>query len=219
MQTIQGSIVSIARLNATIWQYILKPQQFVPYQAGQYLQIHWPEGPQYYSIANAPSEGQHYELHVRHRSQMQIWQNEQALTWSLPFGCCDIAHLHPQKPILFLAVGTGFAPIRAMINQLVAQSDARHFELHWRVANEDDLYDKRSLQRWLEQCPHYRFFPFVTPSNQAVWIPTLVQCYPNLKEWQIVMAGPFELMYAMQKELLYYGQDKQSILSDAFEFL
>lgn len=219
MQTIQGSIVSIARFNDTIWQYILKPRQFVPYHAGQYLQIHWPEGANYYSIANAPGVEKYYELHVRHRSSAQIWTGFQELTLSLPFGTCDIEHLHVEKPILFLAVGTGFAPIRAMINQLLAQSDPRHFELHWRVAIAEDLYDQLSLKFWQTQCPNYRFFPFITPSNQAAWIPTIIERYPNLKDWQIVMAGPFELMYAMQKELLEYGQDKQSMLSDAFEFI
>lgn len=218
MQTIQGSIVSIARLNDTIWQYILNPSQFVPYQAGQYLQIHWPEGAQYYSIANAPELGKYYELHVRHRSPTQIWTDRQELTLSLPFGVCDLGHLHAQKPILFLAVGTGFAPIRAMITQLVAQSDPRHFELHWRVAIAEDLYDQSSLKAWQKQRPDYHFFPFITTSNQAKWIPSIVERYPNIKDWQIVMAGPFELMYAMQKELLEVGQEKASILSDAFEF-
>ena len=37
----------------------------------------------------------------------------------------------PQRPILFIAGGTGFAPVKAMIEQLLANSDLRPFELFW----------------------------------------------------------------------------------------
>ena len=117
-QKVQAKIVSITRLNDTIWQYTLKPAQFIPYQAGQYLQIHKPEGESFYSIANAPSAEQVYELHVRHRSQKQLGSEQEALSVSLPYGRCDVSHLHPHKPILFLAFGTGFSSIRAMIEHL-----------------------------------------------------------------------------------------------------
>ena len=218
VQKVQASIVSITRLNDTIWRYVLKPTQFIPYQAGQYLQIHRPEGEHFFSIANAPTDEQHYELHVRHRALSQLWLIQQELSLSLPYGICDVSQLHLQKPILFLAVGTGFAPIRAMIEQLLAQSDPRHFELHWRVAVAADLYDPESLQHYREARPTCEYFPHVCPANQFDWIPSIIENHPDLKDWQIVMAGPFDLMFAMQKELLAYGLSRDVIFSDAFEF-
>lgn len=107
VEKVQAKIVSMSRFNDTIWQYVLEPEHFVPYQAGQYLQIHSAEGDHYYSIANAPAQGRYYELHVRHRAATQVWSDQHSLELSLPYGVCDLSHLHVYKPILFLAVGAG----------------------------------------------------------------------------------------------------------------
>ena len=218
VQKVQAKIVSIIRLNDTIWQYTLKSAQFISYQAGQYLQIHKPEGENFYSIANAPSAEQVYELHVRHRSQTQLGSEQEALCVSLPYGRCDVSHLHPHKPILFLAFGTGFSSIRAMIEHLSNQSDTRPFELHWGVTVAEDLYDQKSLQSWEQTQNNYHYFPHIASGGQSDLIPFIIERYPDINHWQIVMAGPFDLMYDMQKKLLQHGCHKESIFSDAFEF-
>ena len=218
VQRVCASIVSSSRLNDTIWRYVLKPEHFVPYQAGQYLRIHRPEADSYYSIANAPVAAPYYDLHVRHRSLSLLWDSQQTLSLSLPYGICDVGHLHTNKPILFIAVGTGFSPIRAMIEQLLYRSDPRHFELYWGVAVGEDLYDQESLQRWQLQRPSFRFVPHISSGRQDALIALMIEQHPDLKDWQIVMAGPFDLMYVMQAELMQHGVDKQAIFSDAFEF-
>lgn len=218
VQTVQAQIVSITRLNDTIWQYLLQPTEFVPYQAGQYLQIQRPEGEHYFSIANAPSPGQYYELHVRHRAPEQQWSLHSVVNVSLPYGVCDVSHLHPEKPIIFLAAGTGFAPIRAMIEQLLLQSDPRYLELHWQVTVASDWYDQQALRNWQDKKPNLHYFTHLSPVNSPNLMPVIIEKYPQLKNWQIVMAGPFELMFAMQKELLDHGLSKEVIFSDAFEF-
>lgn len=218
VQRVHAKIVSSSALNETIWRYVLKPDQFIAYQAGQYLQIHSSESENFYSIANAPNPEQTYELHVRQRSS-PVWLQHLELSVSLPYGSCDVAHLIADKPILFVAVGTGFAPIRAMIDQLINQSDPRHIALHWGVAVAADLYDHDSLQRWQEQRPSFQSYAYVSPVHQLALVSQVLEHQPDLKNWQIVMAGPFDLMYAMQKEWLQYGLDKHAIFSDAFEWI
>ncbi len=220
VEKVQAKIVSMSRFNDTIWQYVLKPEHFVPYQAGQYLQIHSAEGDHYYSIANAPAQGQYYELHVRHRVATQVWSDQHPLALSLPYGVCDLSHLQVHKPILFLAVGTGFSSIRAMIDQLLWQSDPRHFELYWGVALAEDVYDQARLQNWQAQRADFRYFPHISPTNQSALIKFVLQAHQrDLQHWQVVMAGPFELMYAMRDELLQEGLDLSAIFSDAFAFV
>ncbi len=57
------------------------------------------------------------------------------------------------------------------------------------------------------------------PVHQLALVSQVLEHQPDLKNWQIVMAGPFDLMYAMQKEWLQYGLDKHAIFSDAFEWI
>ena len=46
-------------------------------------------------------------------------------------GNAVLNHLDAQRPIMFIAGGTGFAPVKAMIEQLLANADPRPFELFW----------------------------------------------------------------------------------------
>ncbi|PJD92424.1 MAG: NAD(P)H-flavin reductase [Legionella sp.] len=220
-QPTEASLVAIKRLNHTIWSYRLKPEHYIAYQAGQYLQMHLPDSMPYYSIANAPSSGAYYDVHIRQSSAQlaPLWALGQSVTLSLPYGQCDLSHLQPQKPILFLAAGTGFVPIRAMIEQLLYQSDTRRIALYWGVANADDLYDHTSLDNWQHALPRFRYIPHIAQFHQPGLITRVLADHPNdLKDWQIVMAGPFDLMYLMRDILLERGLMRQDLFSDAFEF-
>ncbi|HVT62464.1 MAG TPA: NAD(P)H-flavin reductase, partial [Legionellaceae bacterium] len=157
----RATIIAIQALNPTIWEYVLKPAHYISYQAGQYLQIHQGEHPHFYSIANAPFQSTQYLLHVRqlpHQIDAPIGSLHQELYLSLPYGDCDLAHLHPHKPILFVAAGTGFAPIRAMLYELLHKGDKRPVELHWGVASIEDLYDQVSLEIWQQRLPNFQYF-------------------------------------------------------------
>ena len=218
VQQVRASIVSSTQLNDTIWRYILKPEQIVPYAAGQYLQVQRKDkDAQFYSIANAPQNATYYELHVRHRDH-QIWDARDMVSLSLPFGTCDLSHLHQDKPILFLAVGTGFAPIRAMIEQLLWQADPRKMKLFWGVAVENDWYDPVSLQTWQDQSSDFHYHPYLAAYHQSELVAHVLARYPEVKDWQVVMAGPFELMHQFQQKWLAQGLEKSVIFSDAFAF-
>ena len=217
-QKIQAEIVSVRPLNDTIWQYILKPKQFIPYQAGQYLQIHKPDGVHFYSIANAPYAEQHYELHVRHRSSSPLGKAGESIFLSLPYGCCDLRHLYVDRPILFLAFGTGFVPIRAMIQALLHQQDPRWIELHWGIGTKEDEYDRVSIEQWQQLIHEFHYHSHITASNDSEVISSWLKHYGDLKTCQIVMAGPFDLMLRLKKECLNLGMNPSMLFSDAFEF-
>ena len=63
---IQARVESITPLTDSILQLILKPDVYIDYQAGQYLQIMHENEAFSYSIANAPLGSHQYELHIRH---------------------------------------------------------------------------------------------------------------------------------------------------------
>ena len=114
----QAHVESINPLTDSILQLILTPHDYIDYQAGQYLQIVSDNEPLSYSIANAPLGSHKYELHIRHSrdNPSNQWllaeiKRTGSVTIQLPLGACDLSHLHPNKPILFIAGGTGFAPI------------------------------------------------------------------------------------------------------------
>jgi NAD(P)H-flavin reductase len=67
------------------------------------------------------------------------------------------------RDLLFVATGTGIAPIRSMLWSLAESSSARVVTLFWGLRSERDLYYQHELERWRERLPH---FSFVTTLSQ-----------------------------------------------------
>ena len=222
---IQAHIESITPLTDSILQLMIIPDHYVDYRAGQYLQIRTPNDAMSYSIANAPLGAHKYELHIRHsqdNAHNQQWLSDikknGTLFIRLPMGNCHIAGLDTQQPILFLAVGTGFAPIKAMIEQLLANGDARRFELFWGARSHSDLYMDDKARYWLTHVSHFQYFGESLANNKSALLHTVLQQHPtDLKQWQIVLSGPFDMVFDLRDQLIANGALPDRLFSDAFE--
>ena len=118
IQKVQAEIVFSSRLTNTIWQYRIKPERYIHYEPGQYLSVNTNNNNWYYSIAEPASEKSHYELHIRQSPKQARaigWKIGSRLELSLPYGNCTIRKLQHQRPIIFIAAGMGYVPIRAIL--------------------------------------------------------------------------------------------------------
>lgn len=226
IQTTTATVENITPLTNSILQIVLKPNQYIDYKPGQYLQIILEDESLSYSIANAPLGSHHYELHVRHSNEnplnqtllMHIKQSGQ-LELQLPLGDCHLGCLDPIKPILFVAGGTGFAPIKAMIEQLLAYHDPRHFELYWGARSQSDLYLDDKVTQWKNHVENFKYFSLLSTSNKESITAMIVDNHPkDLLNWQIVIAGPFEMVYGIRDQLIKQGFPRKQLYSDAFSF-
>jgi CDP-4-dehydro-6-deoxyglucose reductase len=235
---------SITPLTDSIIQLILVPEEYIDYQAGQYLQILSGKEAFSYSIANAPLGSRKYELHIRHSRDnsnvQQLLADIKAngfVSIRLPLGQCDLQHLNPQKPILFIAGGTGFAPIKAMIEQLLVSDRSVAFELFWGARSQSDLYMDEKVLHWQKHIPHFHYFSQLSQENRAtanltatfrglsaesMEHPTLASNvlarHPHdMNIWQMVISGPFDMVYKTRDELVAHGVPLEHLFSDAFE--
>ena len=132
-------------------------------------------------------------------------------------GECNVSRLHANKPILFIAGGTGFAPIKAMIEQLLAEGDARPIELCWGARSQGDLYMDNKALYWQSHVDHFHYFPLVSENNSMSLVDWVIARHAQaLSEWQIVISGPFDMAYSIRDKLLAQGILPESIFSDAF---
>ena len=225
MKIINAQVARITPLTSTILQLILVPDEYIDYQAGQYLQIISGQEAYSYSIANAPDESRQYELHIRHADENPYNQpllaeikQKGSVRIQLPLGTCDVSHLHPDKPILFIAGGTGFAPIKAMIEQLLAIGAPRAFELFWGARSQSDLYLNEVLSLWQKQIPQFSYFSQLSDASNATLASKVIEQHAHdLKDWQIVISGPFDMVYNVRDQLLAKGALANNLFSDAFE--
>ncbi|MFI4918589.1 MAG: NAD(P)H-flavin reductase [Legionellales bacterium] len=223
---ILAQVERITPLTDSIMQLVLTPEVYVPYQAGQYLKIMLGEEALSYSIANAPLGSHKYELHIRHTrdnpyNQLLFAHIKQhgSVPIHLPFGQCSMAHLDPQRPIMFVAGGTGFAPVNAMIEQLLASNDIRPFELFWSARSQSDLYLDQKVQGWQTHVSRFNYVSLISDENKkTVASAVLAQHTKDLRAWQIVISGPFDMVYSTRDALVDHGVLAAHVFSDAFSF-
>ena len=221
---IQARVESITPLTDSILQLILKPDVYIDYQAGQYLQIMHENEAFSYSIANAPLGSHQYELHIRHTRDNPYNQpmfaeikRKGVVMIRVPMGECNVRRLHPDKPILFIAGGTGFAPIKAMIEQLLADGESRPFELFWGARSQSDLYMDDKVLRWQAHVNHFKYYSLLSENNQMTLADmVLEQHVTDIHDWQIVISGPFDMAYSIRDTLVAQGVVPENIFSDAF---
>ena len=225
-KTIQANLSEIKPLTDSILQLIIEPEQYIDYLAGQYLQIIHQQEYMSYSIANAPLGARHYELHLCHspdnpynQSLLEAIKQKGQVQLHLPLGDCHLAALDPERPILFLAAGTGFAPVNALIEQLLADADSRPFELFWGARSQSDLYMDEKVMVWQKHVSHFEYFSSLSGTDKGTLIDQVQARHgEGLEDWQIVLAGPFDMVYNYRDKLLALGLQAGQLYSDAFSF-
>jgi len=128
----------------------LPPSSPFNYLPGQYIDVIGPKGVRRsYSIANAPREDKLIELHVREVADgvMSNYWFQQAKANDLlrlhgPLGTFLLREIDGQD-LVFLATGTGIAPVKAMLEALAQRAEPsrpRSVAVYWGGRKPQDLY-------------------------------------------------------------------------------
>jgi len=146
------------------------------YRAGQYVEFILRDGARRsYSMANAPHLGPGLELHIRHMPGGKFtdhvfgeMKEKEILRIEGPYGSFFLRE-DTAKPIILLASGTGFAPIKAMIEHMQFAGITRTATLYWGARRPADLYMNDWVLAQLESMPNLHYVPVVsdpTPDDQ-----------------------------------------------------
>lgn len=176
------------------------------YAAGQYVDVLLADGHRRsYSIATAPrAEGViNIELHVRHSPGglftdrvFGTLKERELLKFEGPLGTLYLRE-DSDKPIVFLASGTGFAPIKAIIEYIAARGIARPVTLYWGGRQRRDLYMLDLVESWTREMPDFRFIPVLSePAAEDGWAGrtglvhrAVLDDLPDLSGYQVYACG------------------------------
>jgi NAD(P)H-flavin reductase/ferredoxin len=143
-----------------------------PFKAGQYLQVIMEDGDRRnFSMANAARDNDGAELHIRHvpggkfsvktLSKLSLGD---ALQVELPNG--DFYLRASDRPVILLASGTGFAPIKSIIETAIHAANRRPMHLYWGARTFEDIYLADLPARWAARLPWFSFTPVLSePSS------------------------------------------------------
>jgi CDP-4-dehydro-6-deoxyglucose reductase len=139
------------------------------YRAGQYIEFMLRDGKRRsYSMASAPDGDAPITLHIRHMAgglfTEQVFgtmKERDILRFEGPLGTFFVRE-DSAKPMLLLASGTGFAPIKAIVEHLIHAKSDRAMTLYWGGRRPQDLYMDALCRQWAEQLPNFRYVPVVS---------------------------------------------------------
>lgn len=145
--------------------------------AGQYIEFLLKDGKtRSYSLATPPHDDALLELHIRHMPgglfSDQVFSTlkvRDILRLKGPLGSFFIRE-DSDKPMIFVAGGTGFAPIKGMLEHAFATHMDREMVLYWGVRARKDLYIAELPVQWQHEHPHFTFIPVLSnPAPDDAW--------------------------------------------------
>jgi len=168
-------VASIERLapDVVAMRLQLPANERLQYLAGQYVELIMKDGTRRsYSMAGAPHAAEQVELHVRHMpggrftdalfgATQPAVKERDILRFEGPLGTFFLRE-DSVKPIVFVASGTGFAPIKAIVEHAIHKSITRPMTLYWGGRRPRDLYMHALCERWAAEMPHFRYVPVVS---------------------------------------------------------
>jgi CDP-4-dehydro-6-deoxyglucose reductase len=142
------------------------------YHAGQYVEFLLRDGDRRaYSMGNAPhtqAENPGVELHIRHMPGGKFTEHvfgpmkeKEILRIEGPFGSFYLRE-DSDKPMVLLASGTGFAPIKALIEHLQFKGITRPAVLYWGGRRPADLYMDEWVKAKAAEMPNFSYVPVIS---------------------------------------------------------
>uniref|UniRef100_UPI0040489365 FAD-binding oxidoreductase n=1 Tax=Algoriphagus sp. TaxID=1872435 RepID=UPI0040489365 len=229
-KNVPAKISTITRLteDALYVELRFPPNATLLYNPGQYVNLSKGELRRSYSIANAISNEnvltffiKKYEAGLMSKYWFEDAKIDDLLRVEGPLGSFFLRNLE-NKNIIFLATGTGIAPVKAIlewVNQNANDFTSKNIWVFYGARYDQDLY-------WnpieLNTIPNFKFIPVLSrPSNQwrgerGYVQDVLLRNILNLKDAQVYACGSSEMIESAKAVLIQNGLDRRRFFSDAF---
>jgi CDP-4-dehydro-6-deoxyglucose reductase len=200
------------------------------WQCGQYVDVMLAgERRRSFSLANPPHDSALLELHVRRapggaftEQVFTTLKEGSLLRIEGPLG--QFIYRPGDRPLLLIGGGTGYAPLKAMIRQVLETESKRDVTLFWGARSAADLYE----DHWLRDlaAKHARFRYTSVLSDQAATVPyesgfvheAVIRKVAGLAGFEIYAAGPPAMIDAVRAALPAQGADPERIYIDSFDY-
>lgn len=212
---------------------LLPKTERLQFFAGQYINFLLKNGKhRSFSIANAPHNDEFIELHIRHipggaftSEVFDEMKEKDMMRIEGPLGSFYLRE-ESTRPIILMAGGTGFAPIKGMIEHALEVGIERPIHLYWGVESKEDLYMDELARSWTKQNPLIRYTPVLSnPKEEDNWKgrtgyvhKAIMEDYADLSPYEIYGSGAPAMVYAGRDDFVKNGLDLDYYYSDAFEY-
>ena len=231
----RARLLRTTMLTSDVLALELMPEQPVRYLAGQYLEFLISDGLQSaakrrpFSIANAPRADGVLELHVRKVAgggftQTLFEHTEVGAEFliDMPHGTF-VPRADSDRPLLFVAGGTGFAPIKALLEHFSTLNPEREAHLYWGARVAADFYLPELILEFKAAMPGLRYTPVLSEqasidTRYGTLHEAVLEDYPALGDFDVYMSGPPAMISACRSAFLGAGLPEERLYYDSFDF-
>jgi CDP-4-dehydro-6-deoxyglucose reductase, E3 len=210
----------------------LPASERLQYRAGQYIEFLLKDGKRRsYSMANAPHLDENITLHIRHLAgglfTEHVFNNmkeRDILRFEGPLGTFFLRE-DSDKPIVLLASGTGFAPIKAIVEHAVHTESKRPMVLYWGGRRPKDLYMHALCEEWARTLSNFTYVPVISDalpednwSGRTGFVHrAVVNDLPDLSGYQVYACGaPIMVDSAKQDFVAQCKLPEEEFYADSF---
>jgi len=209
----------------------LPANERLQFLAGQYIDMLLKDGVRRsFSMANAPHDDEFLQLHLRNYGGAfsdQVFtkmKERDILRFEGPFGTFFLRE-DSEKPIVLLASGTGFAPVKAIVEHAFHTNDPRPLVLYWGARARADLYMHGLPERWARERSHFKYVPVLSePKPDDHWSGrtglvhhAVMQDLPDLSGYQVYACGAPPMVEAAHRDFTTQCRlSEEEFFSDAF---
>jgi CDP-4-dehydro-6-deoxyglucose reductase len=235
VQTFMARVEKLELLAPEVMRVILKPLDIEPlrFHAGQYLNIVLEDRERRaFSFAQAPNTSALIELHIKlvpggafTTYVFNAMKPGDLLRCEGPLGSFTLRE-DSDRPIVFVAGSTGFAPVKSMVEYAFRAGLKRQMYLYWGVKSPADLYLKALPERWAREHDNFKFIPVVSePAPGEDWRgrtglvhEAILQDFPDMSGLEVYACGSVGMVESASTALRQKGMSDDRCFSDAFSF-
>ncbi len=224
-------VVELEPLCADVMRLRLKlpESERMLFLAGQYVDILLPDGRRRsFSLANAPHDDALIELHVRRveGGEFTGYVFEQMKVGDIvqiegPYGDFYLREESP-RPLLFVAGGTGFAPLKGMIEHALQEGVERPMSLYWGTRSRADQYLAELAEGWRARGVDYipvLSEPEAGDAGRSGFVhQAVVADLADLGGYDVYVSGPPAMVEAAREAFMQHGLPRGQFYFDSFEF-
>ena len=212
----------------------LPANEYLQFLAGQYIDILLKDGKKRsFSLANAPEDEGLLQLHIRHVpgglftgqvfSTMKV---RDIVRFNGPHGSFYLRE-ESTKPMILLAGGTGFAPIKAIVEHAIARQIQRPMYIYWGARAKVDLYQNSLPEQWAAEHAHIHYVPVLAePAAEDDWKgrtgfvhQAVLADFPDLTGYQVYACGSPGMIDAAKRDFCTISHlPEEEFFADAFTF-
>jgi NAD(P)H-flavin reductase/ferredoxin len=228
-----ATVASTDRLAPDVMRVLLRLEggERIPFYAGQHINVLLEDGAKRsFSFATAPQLSERIELHIRRiaggRYTGHVFERMRPgdpLRFEGPLGAFFLRE-DSDKPIIFVAGSTGFAPVKSMLEYAFSRGVRRRMLLYWGTRSLEDMYLAELPRQWEREHDNFTFVPVLSdPAPEDRWEgrtglvhEAILADFPSLAGHQVYACGSAAMVEAAHPAFRARGLAQDDCFSDVF---